>query len=196
MVFSSVCAHAAAARSSRRVGPKAVSAWRPDAGHGSVVHADRASATADRDAGGATLQRTWRLRRPQEFAAVLAASRASSLRTGLGWLSVTAAWVAMPAGGARLGITVSKRMARRAIDRALVKRVVRESFRRSAPAMGDAAVAAGVRVDISVRLKRPVGLPGAAGRPALTRWRQALRSEADALFHAVTVRLGAESHHA
>ncbi len=142
------------------------------------------------------MQRTRRLRRPQEFAAVLAASRASSLRTGLGWLSVTAAWVAMPAGGARLGVTVSKRMARRAIDRALVKRVVRESFRRSARAMEETALAAGVRVDISVRLKRPVGLPGAAGRPTLMVWRQALRSEADALFRAVTARLGAECNHA
>ena len=109
---------------------------------------------------------------------------------------MTAAWVAMPTGGARLGITVSKRMARRAIDRALVKRVVRESFRRSASAIEHVALAAGVRVDISVRLKRPVGLPGTAGRPALTLWRQALHAEADALFDAVTVRLGAERTHA
>ena len=145
---------------------------------------------------GRSFTRARRLRRPRDFATVLAAGRATSMRTAGEWLSVTAAWSdAMPCG-ARLGITVSKRMARRAIDRALVKRIVREAFRLSAPGLEQQATAARVRVDISVRMKRPVGLPGDPQRPTLPAWRRALRTEVDQLLSAVGARLAAVKPHA
>ena len=127
---------------------------------------------------------------------MLAAGRATSLRLAGEWLSVTAAWSDEMPCGTRLGITVSKRMARRAIDRALVKRIVREAFRLSAPGLEQQAAASRVRVDISVRMKRPIELPGDPRRPTLPTWRRALRTEVDQLLSAVGVRLAAVSPHA
>jgi len=86
-------------------------------------------------------------------------------------------------------------MARRSIDRALVKRILREAFRASADPIERTAAAAGVSVDISVRLKRPLGEPGYPGRLALVSLRRALRKEADQLFAAVVARLNAAPAH-
>jgi ribonuclease P protein component len=159
------------------------------------VHAGSVEAVADEDRR-AALPRARRLRRPREFAAVLAADGANSIRGSGGWLSMTAAWEpAMPAR-ARVGITVGKRMARRAIDRALVKRIVREAFRTSVVKLERRATAASVRVDIGVRLKRPLGLPGDPQRPALTTLRRALRGEADRLLASVVARLAQLPTHA
>jgi len=143
-----------------------------------------------------TLGRERRLRRPQEFAAVLGADRAHSMRAAGQWLSMTAAWNPVLPGSVRLGITASKRMARRAIDRALVKRIVREAFRHAAPGIERVAASSGVGVDISVRLKRPVALPDDPQRPALTPWRRALRAEADELLRSITSRIALVNAHA
>jgi ribonuclease P protein component len=129
-----------------------------------------------------------RLRRPSEFAAVLSARREQSLRGSGRWLAMTAAWTALPAGGARLGLTISKRMARRAIDRALVKRIVREAFRHRITELEQLAAAASVRIDISVRLRRAAGLPDAQ-RPPLPAWRRELRRDADQLLAEACTRL-------
>ena len=141
------------------------------------------------------LQQSRRLRRPAEFAAVLAASRATSMRSAGTWLSVTAAWVPAERAVARVGLTVSKRMARRSIDRALVKRIVREAFRLSADAIERAAAAAAVRVDISLRLKRPLGAPVDPQRLPLADLRRALRAEVEQLLAAVVTRLSTVSSH-
>ena len=113
---------------------------------------------------------------------------------------MTAAWTALPAGGARLGLTISKRMARRAIDRALVKRIVREAFRHRITELEQLAAAASVRIDISVRLRRAAGLPDAQ-RPPLPAWRRELRRDADQLLAEACTRLrglpvGGDSAHA
>jgi ribonuclease P protein component len=171
------------------------------------VHADDADPTRIAGSGKSrpddahTLGRERRLRRPQEFAAVLAADRAHSMRAAGKWLSMTASWnPVLPGsvrlGSVRLGITVSKRMARRAIDRALVKRIAREAFRHAAPGIERVAANSGVGVDISVRLKRPVALPDDPQRPALTPWRRALRTEADELLASVTSRIALANAHA
>ena len=110
---------------------------------------------------------------------------------------MTAAWNATDdARRARLGITVGKRMARRSIDRALVKRIVREAFRHAAATLDRAAVRGGVAVDVSVRLKAPLGEPGSPSRPALAALRRALRGEADRLLEALNGRLAAIEVHA
>jgi ribonuclease P protein component len=119
------------------------------------------------------------------------------MRAGGDWLSMTAAWsVTADARRARLGITVGKRMARRSIDRALVKRIVREAFRNAALTLDRAAVCAGVVVDVSVRLKAPLGEPGTPRRPGLAALRRVMRSEADALLDALTLRLATVEAHA
>lgn len=121
---------------------------------------------------------------------MLAARRGAALRAGGEWLSMTAAWSATAGDHrARLGITVGKRMARRSIDRALVKRIVREAFRHAAPVLDRAAARAGVVVDVSVRLKARLGDPGSPQRPALAALRRALRIEADGLLSALGSRL-------
>jgi ribonuclease P protein component len=142
------------------------------------------------------LTRSQRLRRPQEFAAVLAARGSSSMRVGGDRLSMTSAWSATTeARPARLGITVGKRMARRSIDRALVKRIVREAFRHAASRLDEAGARARIAVDVSVRLKAPLGEPGSPHRPALAALRRTLRREADQLLHALIDRLGTVEAH-
>ena len=135
------------------------------------------------------LPRRRRLRRPAEFAAVQAAARADSLRAQTPWLALTAHWRASDQPGARLGLTVSKRMARRAVDRALVKRLAREAFRGLADDIERAAAAAGMKADLSIRLKRPLGPPGTSERPGLMVLRHELRTDADELMAAVITRL-------
>lgn len=121
---------------------------------------------------------------------MLSAARGSALRATAGWLAMTAAWTpAAQPPFARLGLTLPRRLAKRAIDRVLVKRVVRESFRHSAARLGDAAATAKMRIDINVKLARALPLPGDAARPALRALKQALRAEADRLFDGATQRM-------
>lgn len=141
--------------------------------------------------------RAQRLRRPQEFAAVLDARRSLSFRAAGEWLSMSAAWtLKTEPRRVRLGVTVGKRMARRSIDRALVKRLVREAFRHAAPALDRVALRAGAAVDVAVRLKAALGEPGAARRPALAALRRSLRADADGLLSALTARLATLEAHA
>ncbi len=87
-----------------------------------------------------------------------------------------------PAGSAssvrvRFGITVGKRNARRAVQRALVKRIAREALRHAAPALERAA--GGRAVDLVMRLKAPFPQPEAM---PLAPFKRALRAEADQLL--------------
>lgn len=79
----------------------------------------------------------------------------------------------------RFGFTVGKRNARRSVDRALVKRILREAARHAAPELlprADRACA----VDVSLRLKRP--LPRAGRDIGLATLKSSLRADADALL--------------
>ena len=145
--------------------------------------------------GACHFSRERRMRRPGEFVAVQAAGPASSLRTNGRWLSMTAAWATSPAPAVRLGITVSRRMARRSIDRSLVKRIVRETFRRAAESLERLAAQEDLALAVSFRLKRPVGSSEPNSRPPVTAWRRALRSDAEAGLASVARHLaGRESH--
>ena len=74
----------------------------------------------------------------------------------------------------RFGITVGKRNARHAVQRSLVKRIVREAMRHSAPRLEMAA--RGRTVDLVLRLKAPFPKPESMSLPVFKR---ALRAEAD-----------------
>jgi RNase P protein component len=82
-----------------------------------------------------------------------------------------------PALRSRFGITVGKRNARLAVDRALIKRVLREAARHAAPALD--AAAGDRRVDVVLRLKAPCPTKSALPRPQL---KKLLRQEADELL--------------
>lgn len=118
---------------------------------------------------------------------MLGAPRDRALRAARHWLSMTAAWNPAAAPRVRFGITVGRRNARRAVDRALVKRVVREASRHAAAELEAACGARGVQLDVTFRLKapRPVAAP-----PSMTVWRRELRTEADALLSRLARHLG------
>jgi len=63
-----------------------------------------------------------RLRRASDFAALQHAERCQGRHFLLRWLAV-------PEGNARLGLAVSRKVSKRAVERNRIKRVVRESFR-------------------------------------------------------------------
>lgn len=131
--------------------------------------------------GTARFGRSRRLRRPSEFASVLAAPRPNSLRAARHWLSMSAAWSPSDVPSVRFGMTVGKRNARRSVDRALVKRIVREASRHAAAGLETETTARGVRLDVAFRLKA-ARQPGASGQPSVTAWRRTLRDEADGLL--------------
>lgn len=79
---------------------------------------------------------------------------------------------------------MGKRNARRAVDRATVKRILREACRHARGELE--AVSAGRVVDVVLRLKSPLPQRDALPRAELKR---ALRTEADALLADLKVRV-------
>ena len=94
---------------------------------------------------------------------------------------MTAAWSSSDHPTVRFGVTVGKRNARRAIDRVLVKRILREAGRHAAPALELTCARRGLRLDVAFRLKASRDRPADA-QPPLTAWRRTLRDEADNLI--------------
>ena len=77
----------------------------------------------------------------------------------------------------RFGITVGKRNAPRSVDRALIKRILREAARHQAPLLREA----GSGLDVSLRLKEP--LHRIAGFDAgVTALKKALHEDANLLM--------------
>lgn len=134
-----------------------------------------------------------RLKASVDFAAILAARRERSLKASQRILSLSAMWTDVVAGQGvagqvRFGVTVGKRNARRSVDRALIKRIVREACRHQASAFETCAAQAAVRIDVVMRLKSP--LTDGNGRVlAMTQWRRQVRAEADALLERVLAEL-------
>jgi ribonuclease P protein component len=87
----------------------------------------------------------------------------------------------------RFGLTVGKKMARRSVDRMLVKRILREAARHSGPEISAASPSG---LDIVLRLKAPLPPRESTTRVALKR---ALRDDAETLLHRFRERLSAGS---
>jgi hypothetical protein len=108
-------------------------------------------------------------------------------------LSINAAWVTSglntdAVGTVRFGVTVGKRNARRSVDRALVKRIMREACRHHAGAFEGCVAPASGRIDVALRLRAP--LIDARGAPLSMRvWRRQVRAEADDLLQEVLNRV-------
>lgn len=140
-----------------------------------------------------------RVRTAAEFAALLQAPRAASIRAARRFLAVIAACKEINGVDStprtRFGVIVGRRAVRRAVDRALAKRIVREACRFQASAFERCAALAAVRVDVVLRLKSP--LVDATGRAlAMRQWRRQLRSEADDLLQHVLSKLTASGQRA
>ena len=139
-----------------------------------------------------------RLKTPAEFSALLRAPRERAIRAERQMLSINATWVAAAsgsldntkAGPVRFGVTVGKRNARRSVDRALVKRIVREACRQRAAAFEDCAAQASVRIDMALRLKAPL-LNEHGAQVAMRVWRREIRADANSLLDEVLTRLRA-----
>lgn len=147
---------------------------------------DRGGTTA-----GYAFPRASRLQTEAEFAG-LAKAGPDSIRLAQRWFVLTAKPAARPATGStpaaprvRFGLTVAKRLARRSVDRVLVKRILREAARHAAPAIGDAARG---DLDILLRLKAPLPARTTISRAEL---KHALRADADAVLARLRQRLSA-----
>ena len=117
------------------------------------------------------LPRATRLRTPAQFQAV--ARGAGVRRHAQGWLAMTAR-PAEDDASSRVGVTVAKRFARRAVDRASVKRVLREAARAALPDLPRDPV-----LHIVLRLNAVV--PDVAALPR-AQFKRAVRRDADALL--------------
>lgn len=100
-----------------------------------------------------------RILKSEDFGRVLRADGPGSIRLGRDSVSVCA-FVHRQAGLVRFGFTVGKKNVRRSIDRALVKRVMRECARNALPKMRSVCVKQGVGLEISLRYRAPLLVQG------------------------------------
>jgi ribonuclease P protein component len=132
------------------------------------------------------LPRAARLRAPRDFQAC----RAPQFRFSLRWVSLSARFVGDEGkpdpARVRIGLTVGKRVARKSVQRNLVKRVLREAARHARPELLQTCAAR--RVDVVLHMK--AAFPTAEQMP-LAAFRRALRGEADLLLQKLIGRLAA-----
>jgi ribonuclease P protein component len=98
-----------------------------------------------------------RILKSEDFGSVLRAQ--GSIRLGRDSVSVCAQ-AHRQAGLVRFGFTVGKKNVRRSVDRALVKRVMRECARVILPQIRDVCVKQGLGLDISLRYRTPLLVRG------------------------------------
>ena len=133
--------------------------------------------------------RSRRLIKTSEFGAVISAGSSHCLRASSRFFSA-GALICEPAGRLRFGVTVGKRNAHRSVDRALIKRLLREAARKQAPHLGEQLRAQDMGLDVSLRLKAPIAsVPGReTGVGAL---KAELRADIEQLFRQLSRRIGA-----
>lgn len=91
-------------------------------------------------------------------------------------------------GRLRYGITVGKKNAHRSVDRALVKRILREAARKQAPDLVSCLCEQDMGLDVSLRLRVPLkGIPGI--EQGVTALKQSLHSDVDQLMQALLRRV-------
>lgn len=171
----------AVAPSSMPAAPKAASNWRSER----------------QDARAITPRRRRRLTQPAQFAAVANARGPQGLRGSRHWLALScklgqqelpavvadsSASPALRLAALRLGLTVPKRLARRAVDRNLIKRVVREAMHAVVASIEADMAKTLDALDVVIRLK--TALPPVERLPRAQLRRQ-LHLEAHELFDAL-----------
>ena len=100
-----------------------------------------------------------RILKSDDFGSILRAQGPGSIRLGRDSVSVCAQ-AHKQAGLVRFGFTVGKKNVRRSVDRALVKRVMRECARAALPKIRNVCGDLGVGLDISLRYRTPLLVQG------------------------------------
>jgi ribonuclease P protein component len=135
--------------------------------------------------------RAHRLLSEAEFAAVAQAGP-DSIRISQRWFVLMAKRVISTEGSTtaarsvRFGLTVGKRLARRSVDRVLIKRILREAARHMAPRLTELTT---FDYDVVLRLKAPLPERTTISRVQLKR---ALREDADTVLRRFCDRLAAD----
>jgi ribonuclease P protein component len=132
--------------------------------------------------------RSLRIIKSADYGVLVHARNENTFRLASKYFSVNAMKFPEEPGRLRFGITVGKRNAHRSVDRALVKRTLREAARKQAPTLAALLGGQGVGLDVSLRLKVPLKeIPGIdQGVAAL---KLSLRNDAQALMETLLRRL-------
>ena len=128
--------------------------------------------------------RTSRLIRTADFGVILRTRNERSFRVHSACLNASCL-ENEEAGRIRVGVTVGKHNAPLSVDRAIVKRALREAARLRLPELRALLEADGLGMDVSLRLKNGLRSIEAASRTAL---KQALHADARALMDALLER--------
>lgn len=101
------------------------------------------------------LPRNLRLIRTEDFGVILKASRKDTVYVSNSCFSAHGLKVTKNIR-LRMGVTVGKKNAPRSVDRALIKRILREAFRKKASILMTKLQALGLGLDVSLRLRIPL----------------------------------------
>ena len=107
-----------------------------------------------------TFPRRLRLIKTADFGVVVRTRNEHTFRSDAVFFSAQCMRRPEAPGELRFGVTVGKKNAKRAVDRALVKRILRESARMQAPALLTMLGQRGLGLDVSLRLKTPLAQAG------------------------------------
>lgn len=105
--------------------------------------------------------RSLRLIKTSDYGVLVHVRNEKTFRVASKYFSCNALMIDEFPGRLRVGITVGKKNSRRSVDRALVKRILREAARKQAPFLVEHLREQGLGLDVSLRLKSPlVSVPG------------------------------------
>ena len=132
--------------------------------------------------------RSLRIIKSADYGVLVHTRNENTFRLTSKYFSINAMKFPEEPGRLRFGITVGKRNAHRSVDRALVKRTLREAARKQAPNLAALLGEQGVGLDVSLRLRVPLKeIPGIdQGVNAL---KLSLRTDAQSLMEALLKRL-------
>ena len=132
--------------------------------------------------------RSLRIIKSADYGVLVHTRNENTFRLTSKYFSINAMKFPEEPGRLRFGITVGKRNAHRSVDRALVKRTLREAARKQAPNLAALLGEQGVGLDVSLRLRVPLKeIPGIdQGVNAL---KLSLRTDARSLMEALLKRL-------
>lgn len=105
--------------------------------------------------------RSLRLIKTSDYGVLVHVRNENTFRVASKYFSANALKFVEHPGRIRFGITVGKKNAHRSVDRALVKRILREAARQQAPDLVARLSELGVGLDVSLRLRVPLNsVPG------------------------------------
>lgn len=132
--------------------------------------------------------RSLRIIKSADYGVLVHTRNENTFRLASKFFSVNAMKFPGEPGRLRFGITVGKRNAHRSVDRALVKRTLREAARKQAPNLATLLGEQGVGLDVSLRLRVPLkDIPGID--QGVTALKESLRTDAQALMETLLRRL-------